>query len=339
MAILMVISAHFGLNYILKPTKLFIDSAVGVHLFFIISGFLITTLLLKEKIAHGKISLKFFYLRRVLRILPVAYLFLIVLIFLNIYFKLRIPAFDFVASFLFFKNFPIKSVPFTAHFWTLAVEEQFYFSFPFLLAYSTRSYFKAAIFIVIGILVISILGFYLFKPIHLPPAMMFVIKVTMYSFWKGPVIILIGSVFSILTFKNIIKPEWGNKYYFLSFILLLTAIILQTRTFPLYSPYISEYISAIIMGYVVVISINSNNFLSAILNNAILVRIGILSYSLYIWQQLFIGRLPWQPWLHNLHGYPLYIIILIKLLSLVIIASASYYLFELKFLNLKKRFK
>ncbi|MDN5285921.1 MAG: Peptidoglycan/LPS O-acetylase OafA/YrhL, contains acyltransferase and SGNH-hydrolase domain [Mucilaginibacter sp.] len=334
----MVILSHFGFNYILRVTHLFIDSAVGVHLFFVISGFLITTLLLKEKMANGNISLKRFYIRRILRILPVAYLFLIALIFLNIYYKLHIPAFDFIASFLFFKNLPIKNEPFTAHFWTLAVEEQFYLTFPFLLAYSPRYYFKAAMLIVIAIPLISIIGFYQLKYIHLPAAITFVIKVIMYSFWKGPVIILIGSLFSILTFKNIIKPAWGSKYYFLSFTLLSVAIVIQTRMFLFYKPYISEYISAIIMGYVIVLSINGVNFLSAILNNAILVKVGILSYSLYVWQELFIGKKPWQPWLSSLHDYPISLIILVKLVSLFIIALLSYYFFELKFLNLKRRF-
>jgi peptidoglycan/LPS O-acetylase OafA/YrhL len=337
-AILMVVLTHFGFNYILRATQLFIDSAVGVHLFFVISGFLITTLLLKEKIIHGNISLKHFYVRRILRILPVAYLFLIVLIFLNIYCKLRIPAFDFIASFLFFKNIPIKNEPFTAHFWTLAVEEQFYLTFPFLLAYSPRYYFKTALLMVIVIPIISIISFYQLKLMHFPAGMAFGIKVIMYSFWKGPVIILIGSVFSILTFKNIIRIPPTGKLYFLSFVLLVVAIVIQTKMFVFYRPYISEYISAIMMGYVVVLSINNTNFLSAILNNAILIKVGILSYSLYIWQELFIGKSPWQPWLSGLQAYPLYMIILIKLCSLFIIALISYYLFELKFLNLKKRY-
>lgn len=338
-AVLMVILAHFGFNAVLKPTHLFIDSAVGVNLFFVISGFLITTLLLKEKVTNGNISLKRFYMRRILRILPVAYLFLTILIFLNIYYKLQIPVFDFIASFLFFKNMPIKNEPFTAHFWTLAVEEQFYLTFPILLAYSTRGYFKITLLIVILVPVASIISFYQLKFIHLPVVIIYITKVIMYSFWKGPVIILIGSVCSVLTFKNIIRIPAAGKYYFFSFVMLIIAIVIQTRMFLFYKPYISEYISAIIMGYVIVLITNRFGFLSAIVNNSILVKVGILSYSLYIWQELFIGKRPWQPWLHSLQGYPLYIIIIIKLVSLAIIALLSYYLFELKFLKLKKRFK
>jgi peptidoglycan/LPS O-acetylase OafA/YrhL len=57
----------------------FIKGDIGVNIFFVISGFLITTLALKEKVKTGKISLPRFYTRRLLRILPVAYLLLIIL--------------------------------------------------------------------------------------------------------------------------------------------------------------------------------------------------------------------------------------------------------------------
>lgn len=338
-SILMVILGHFGFNYAFRATHIFVDSTTGVHIFFVISGFLITTLLLKEKLKTGSISLKHFYIRRALRILPIAYLFLIVLIILNIYLKLHIAAFDFIASFLFFKNLPIKNEPFTAHFWTLAVEEQFYLTFPFLLAKNINAYFKVALFIVIAVPLISILSFYGLKFVQPYPVINLIIKVIRYSFWKGPVIILIGSVFSILTFKNVIKPQRASKSYFYSFILLSVAIMIHNKMFLFHKPYLSEYVSAIIIGYVIVLSINSNNFLSAILNNAMLVKVGILSYSLYIWQELFIGNKPWQPWLAGLRGYPLYIIILVKLISIFVIAYISYTFFESKFLKLKARFK
>lgn len=315
------------------------DSSTGVHIFFVLSGFLITTLLLKEKIEQGYISLKYFYIRRILRILPVAYLFLIVLILLNIYYKLHIPAFDFIASFLFFKNLPIKNEPFTAHFWTLAVEEQFYFTFPFLLVKSPRAYFQAIVFIVIAVPVISLLGSSIFRFIHFPASIDLVIEFARYIFWKGPVMILIGSAFSILSFKNILKPAVGGRYYFLSFVLLAIAMVMQNRMFLFYRWYVSEYISAIIIGYVIVLIINGRDFLSAVLNNAVLVKTGILSYSLYIWQELFIGVRPRVPWLTWLQGYPILMVVIIKLILVFIIGFISYYAYESRFLKWKDRFR
>ncbi len=159
----------------------------------------------------------------------------------------------------------------------------------------------------------------------------------MYSFWNGPVLILIGSLFSIFAFKGIIKVDRINRNYFLSFILLLVAIVIHTKTSFFYSKYFSEYLSAILIGYVILLSINTNSFLSAILNNALIVKTGLLSYSLYIWQELFIGGLPWQPWLSSWNGYPLKVIIILKLISIFLISSISYYFYESRFLRLKSK--
>jgi peptidoglycan/LPS O-acetylase OafA/YrhL len=339
LAILMVILHHFGINYFLHGTGLFVDSNTGVHIFFVLSGFLITTILIKEKLKTGHLSLGHFYIRRALRILPVAYLFLLVLIVLNACLNLQIKFIDFVASFLFFKNLSFRNEPYTAHLWSLAVEEQFYIIFPFLLSYNINRYFIVALIIIIGVPAISIMGNYHVSILFANPTIACITKVITYSFWKGPVIILIGSVFSILEFKGIIKPGRSASKYFLSFILLVVAIVIHSRTFVFYTKYVSEYLSAILIAYAIVLSINNKSLLSVILENGILVKIGILSYSLYIWQELFIGSRAWQPWLQMLNGYPVYFIILVKVIATFIIASSSYYLFESKFLKLKLRFK
>ena len=338
-AILMVICHHFGVNHFLRGSGLFIDSNTGVHIFFVLSGFLITTLLIKEKLKTGKVSLKHFFIRRILRILPVAYLFLLVLIVLNACLHLQVHLIDFVASFLFFKNLSLRNEPYTAHLWSLAVEEQFYLIFPFLLSYDTNRYLMVALAIIVGVPIIAILGNYHVSILFANPAVAFITRVIMYSFWKGPVIILIGSVFSILIFKGIIKPEKVSSKYFLSFILLALAIVIHSKTFVFYTKYLSEYLSAILIAYAIILSINTKNFLSFILENGILVKIGILSYSLYIWQELFIGSRAWEPWMQMLSGSPLYFIILVKVIITFIIAALSYYLFESKFLKLKSRFK
>ena len=108
---------------------------IGVHVFFVISGFLITTLLIKEKINNGKISLKNFYIRSAFRILPVLFLFLGVLSILNVIFDLNISGLSFFTSLFFLGNLGIDTSEtwYTGHFWSLAIEEQFYLLFPFLL--------------------------------------------------------------------------------------------------------------------------------------------------------------------------------------------------------------
>src|ERR1700761_4201490 len=102
-SILMVLMGHLTMNSRYGST---FAGSIGVWIFFVISGFLITTLLLKEKVQTGKISLKQFYIRRFLRIIPVAYLFLITLVILNSALKLQVPSKSFLSAFLFFQNLP-----------------------------------------------------------------------------------------------------------------------------------------------------------------------------------------------------------------------------------------
>ncbi|HMC86217.1 MAG TPA: acyltransferase family protein, partial [Chitinophagaceae bacterium] len=106
---------------------------LGVKLFFVISGFLITTLLIKEKIKTNTINLKKFYIRRFLRIFPVFYLFLIVIIVLNFVLHLAIPWYIFLTAALYLTNFFIYQTHWTmVHFWSLSVEEQYYLVWPAL---------------------------------------------------------------------------------------------------------------------------------------------------------------------------------------------------------------
>ena len=111
-AILLVVQAHVaGGRYSLPglgtghfPLR-FAYGHLGVQIFFVISGFLITTLLLQEQDKQGRISLKQFYIRRALRILPASYVFMLVLIILAGMGVLSIPQNSFLASFLYVRNY------------------------------------------------------------------------------------------------------------------------------------------------------------------------------------------------------------------------------------------
>src|SRR6185437_11902421 len=131
-SIIMVIISHVLLGTVYKN---YVEGAVGVGTFFVISGFLITTLLLKEKIKNGKISLKKFYIRRALRILPVAYLYLIVLKLLTFFLKFKVSTIGLLGAAFYVMNFSTYEWPYY-HFWTLSIEEQFYIIFPIILVLS-----------------------------------------------------------------------------------------------------------------------------------------------------------------------------------------------------------
>lgn len=331
----MVLLPHFGINkYLYHPFGMLIESNAGVHLFFIISGFLITTLLIKEKVRNGKISLKYFYIRRSLRILPVAYLFLVVLAILNIIFRLHLRAFDFIAAGTFINNLPVGGSYYTAHFWSLAVEEQFYLIFPLLLVFNLEYYFVTAM------LLIVVVPFTCIAATCFPTIFgggLFV-KLCMYAFWKGPIIILIGSVSAIMVFKQIITLKPSRLYEFGGIILLVIAIIIRTRDFLFYTKYVSEYISALLIALVIVTSFGQKGPLIRILTSKILMRIGILSYSLYIWQQLFVGSKTWQPWMRGLHILPQWQLVIFKIVFVFVISFFSYK-YERYFLKIKEKLK
>jgi len=107
---------------------------VGVDIFFVLSGFLITWLLLKEESRSGTIDIARFYFRRSLRILPPAFFYLAVILFLTVAGVLAVGTRDLLYSALFIRNaYGVGGSPEVSHYWSLAVEEQFYLTWPFLL--------------------------------------------------------------------------------------------------------------------------------------------------------------------------------------------------------------
>ncbi len=143
-AVLFQHSPLFGLGQTITPLGL--RGFLGVDLFFVISGFLITSLLLRERDRKGRISLRGFYWRRALRILP---LYLLVVTAVGGYYTLvkHVPgaAQTWPFYYLMMMNFITSHISLLAPTWSLAVEEQFYLFWPLLLVLVSRR----ALFVVI----------------------------------------------------------------------------------------------------------------------------------------------------------------------------------------------
>src|SRR4051812_4266975 len=108
---------------------------LGVRVLFVLSGFLITFLLLKEQARTGAISLRAFYFRRMLRIFPVFYAFLLGVALLKTGGILHVPWVDLVTAGSFLGDFRTADWN-VSHFWSLSTEEQFYFFWPALLVFA-----------------------------------------------------------------------------------------------------------------------------------------------------------------------------------------------------------
>ncbi|NMO52565.1 acyltransferase [Actinoplanes sp. TBRC 11911] len=163
-AVLLVVLAHAGVPWLA-------GGYVGVDVFFVISGFLITTLLLREAEATGRISVRRFYARRALRLLPAAAVVLVgtlvgARLFLPVtrlgeFVKDALSAIGYVANLRFahtgtdYLNADQAPSPFQ-HFWSLAVEEQFYLVWPLLIlavAYLWRH--RRPLAVVLAVLVVA----------------------------------------------------------------------------------------------------------------------------------------------------------------------------------------
>jgi peptidoglycan/LPS O-acetylase OafA/YrhL len=331
-AIIAVIISHAILD---TPASKYFIGKMGVEIFFVLSGFLITTLLLKESINTGSVSFKNFFIRRSLRIIPVAYLFLLVLVLLNYIFKLNISAWSVIASALFVKNLPLNYVGdwCTGHFWTLAVEEQFYIIFPFLLIYNINHYLKVTLLLIIIVPVFQYVGYNnigLFYSNHILHKSIFLI---INLFGNGTTSILIGSLLSVCMFKGLLPDTNNNKYLSLS-VLVLAMLFRITFGDLVHSTTVTSTVFSLAIAFVIYICvINKSDVLNSDLNKKIFLKIGVLSYSIYIWQQLFIYQQPWK----NAFTYSNSLFLNIPVM--LIVSYVSYTFYEKYFLLFKNRFK
>lgn len=330
-SILLVLVDHFTFNYAHKfDYKILLIGNLGVNIFFVISGFLITTLLLKEKARTGTISLRKFYVRRFFRIIPVSYLYIIVLIALNYFFNLHISWLGFLGAFLFLGNIGLfHNNWYTSHYWSLAFEEQFYLVFPFILKKNFKFYVW---FLLVMLLVIFVLRQFEFVELKNTNPILYrfqyLKEVTFYL--DG---IIIGSLFSILTMKNMLPLKRFLEHKKIIHIVLIPLIVLiHCGYLPVLNNTANSYVSSVMIGILILSNIQpATDPIFKFLNNRLINYIGILSYSIYIWQQLFVYN---QPWNKQIAGSDA---IWINVLLLMLVAYVSYHFYEKKFLQLKER--
>lgn len=339
-SIIFVLISHFYFkNSFIEKTHIGI---IGVHIFFVISGFLITTLLLREKLKNELISLKNFYIRRLFRIFPLVYLFIFVLFFLNIFFDLKITNISFLQSLFFVKNYPIPNSGldwYSSHLWSLAVEEQFYLLFPFFISkLNIKQYKKLILVFIITIPIANFIilnsgevGFlYTNKFTHILINGFFIV------FNDGIKLILIGSLLSCIYFEdpNVFKKASILNAKYSTFLLFIMAVLFAVSTYHFFTiPYLPDIVFAFLIGIILIFNLDVNNFFAIFLNNKYLARLGVLSFSIYIWQQLFTLKQPWKDLF--IYGDSK----LLNLLALLTVSFISYHLYEKKFLKIRDKYK
>jgi len=311
---------------------------MGVYFFFVISGFLITYLLLQEQAKHGVISLKHFYLRRALRILPVYFFYLLVLGCLTRYSQ---PASVWLANATFTTNYFLVPEG-TAHFWSLGVEEQFYLLWPGILvlvlhrARGANALIKVLVLPLIFVPVLRILACKSWYPHAWYPLF------NSASFILNCDALAYGCLAAVLFAR---RREWLQN--FLGKTPLATAVFglgLILAPAVLQKLHLPTRIRVMITGSSWAVGFGLLLLQSVLwpslkayrwLNWKWVQHLGVLSYSIYIWQQMFCGTGETifgvkDAWWTN---FPVWLI------TTLLAAHASYYLLEKPLLGLRARFR
>jgi peptidoglycan/LPS O-acetylase OafA/YrhL len=295
----------------------------GVRVFFVISGFLITTLLLSEWRRTSTISIRDFYVRRVYRIFPAFYAFMAVILALTVMGVIQLGRGDAVAAATYTMNYHRPRAWWVGHLWSLAVEEQFYLLWPLLLRLVTPA---RGVWIAVSAVLaapLARLGTWVFLPgarAGIDEAFPTVCDAIAIGCLLACVRDRLGEAPRYLAF---LRSPWLLPLLPLA---LVAAVLLRDQVFLNYAFFQS------FANVVIALSIDRwvrypDGPFGRVLNSRPAVFVGVLSYSLYLWQQLFLNRSSSAA----VHAFPLNVLLAFAA------ALASYYLVERTFLRLRAR--
>ena len=307
-----------------RPSWYF-NGAVGVDVFFAISGFLITTLLLRESERSGTISISRFYLRRALRILPAFWFYLTVLALLNRFGWVHLVGRDWIAALTYTVNFFLPTAYAVRHIWSLSVEEHFYIVWPLLFAFLGRN--RATKLAIVYLLSEPVIRWLTWRYFRGDLDIDFVTFARLDAIAAGCVMAVVAR---IPTSRSPLKRLDENPavwFFAALFILLLSVCVLSLS--GKYGILLRPTVNALAICVMIWTAARfPDTSFGRLLNWAPLAWLGRLSYSLYIWHQVFLDPSNGQQWMCK---FP-------QNLGLGFAAAvASYYIIERPFLNLKNR--
>jgi len=269
---------------------------IGVTFFFVLSGFLITYLLLNEDNTIGFISVKQFYLRRLIRIWPLYYLLVILGFFIFPCFSFiyenhyEILRYNFVHKLILFLSFmpnislaELNIVPFTEHLWSIGVEEQFYLIWPLLIKFA-KNKMRIMINILIIIIILKFIPYIINNMLEL--------EILFLDFFREFMrltrieCMAIGGIGAHILFHkktHFLIYIYNKKTQIFTYITLLTFIILDL-TFP----FIHNYVYSILF-IVLILNISSNEKSIINLEYKLLNYLGKNSYGLYMYHPICIA--------------------------------------------------
>ncbi len=300
-----------------------------VTTFFVISGFLITYLLMNEIGKTNDVSIPKFYMRRILRIWPLYYVYMILAIVAVV--CLNSPMDESVWYYTFFSGnisfaLGIGLIP-LFHYWSLGVEEQYYLWYPWVVKYNKERVSR----VVIALCVIWFglkIGSYIFLGKGLAYK---IFTITRFD------CMMIGAVGAILYYK---KAAWFVRLCANRVVVILAWVLFFTS--GLYAQYIPAPIRAEYISVVSLLVIMAGLVSKPLLENRVMNYLGKISYGIYVIHPLLIFGGSWivksTGMLSNAHGGGHWIVFASVSALTILLAALSYKYLEMPFLRLKDKF-
>ena len=300
---------------------------LGVLVFFVISGFLITSLLMGERETAGEISLKRFYLRRIVRIFPAFYAFILVMAIATAAGVVQLSGRDFAHALTYTVNFEVGRSMQIGHLWSLSVEEQFYLLWPLtLLALRGRRALAVAVAaIFVGPLVRFAIHEWISRVDPRFPGEMLTSFPAMFDYLAA------GCALALLR-PWLLTRTWylrlsGSRWLVLAvpLVLLINRMGSHTVAILLGSPVMNVCLALLIEAS----TRHARSLGGRFLNWKPVVFLGVLSYSLYLWQSPFLDHRS-AAWTN---AFPQ------NLILVFFAALSSWFLVERPFIRLRRRLR